>query len=250
MATRADIDADLTLEIDGHNVTPDKFLRGVRAFFGLVNEITRDLTGQQQFVHWVVQVKSASNLVGLAPQQFNVPPTVLDTIYAKIEDGIESIENRATEPDGFPEGALKHVRELASVVGVDENDDTRVRVWTKKRAVLLTHRTVAHVAVFLSEQYEDFGTIEGRIHVISDQGALHVFVTEPVWNWRVRCYFDEVMLPLFMAAFRKRVEVKGRIKYRRDAKPISIDATAISEFPESNDLPSFREMRGIFREQA
>jgi hypothetical protein len=122
MATRADIDADLTLEIDGHNVTPDKFLRGVRAFFGLVNEVTRDLTGQQQFVHWVVQVKSASNLVGLAPQQFNVPPTVLDTIYAKIEDGIESIENMATEPDGFPEGALKHVRELASVVGIDENE--------------------------------------------------------------------------------------------------------------------------------
>jgi hypothetical protein len=250
MATKVDIDADLTLEIDGHNVTPDKFMRGVRAFFGLVREVTRDLVEPQQFVHWVVQVKSGSNLVGLAPQQFNVPPTVLDNIYEKIEDGIGIIENEAKEPDGFPEGALRYIRELASVVGTDETDDTKVRVWTKKRPALVTHRTVAHVAVLLSEHYEDFGTIEGRIHVISDQGALHVFVTEPVWNRRIRCYFDEEMLPVFLGAFRKRVEVTGRIKYRRDGKPISIDATTLSEFPESKDLPSFREMRGIFRERA
>lgn len=249
MATKADIDADLTLEIDGHNVTPEKFMRGVRAFFGLVTEVTRDLTGPQQFVHWVVQVKSGSNLIGLAPQQFNVPPTVLDNIYSKIEDGIELIEHEATEPDGFLEGALKHVRELASVVGTDDNDDTKIRVWAKKRPVLVTHKAVAHVAALLNEQFEDFGTIEGRIHVISDQGALHVFVTEPIWNRRIRCYFDEEMLPLFLATFRKRVEVTGRIKYRRDGNPISISASALSEFPDTKDLPSFREMRGIFRGQ-
>jgi hypothetical protein len=249
MATKADIDADLTLEIDGHSVTPDKFMRGVRAFFGLVREVTHDLVGPQEFVHWVVQVKHGSNLIGLAPQQFNVPPTVLDTIYAKIEDGIEIIENEAKEPEGFPEAALRHIRELASVVGTDETDDTRVRVWTKKRPIVVTHKAVAHVAVLLSEQYEDFGTIEGRIHVISDQGALHVFVTEPVWNRRIRCYFEEEMLPAFLAAFRKRVELTGRIKYRRDGRPISIEASALSEFPDSKDLPSFRDMRGIFREQ-
>jgi hypothetical protein len=250
MVTRADIDADLTLEIDGHNITPDKFMRGVRAFFGLVREVTRDIIAPQQFLHWVVQVKSGSNLIGLAPQQFNVSPTVLDNIYEKIEDGIEIIENEAKEPDRFTEGALRHIRELASVVGTDETDDTRVRVWTKRRPVPITHKAVAHVAVLLSTQYEDFGTVEGWIHVISDQGALHVFVAEPVWNRRIRCYFDENMLPLFLAAFRKRVELTGRIKYRRDGKPISIEATALSEFPESEDLPSYREMRGMFREKA
>jgi hypothetical protein len=249
MATRANIEADLTLEIDGHSVTPDKFMRGVRAFFGLVREVTHDFVGPQEFVHWVVQVKSGSNLIGLSPHQFNILPTALDAIYARIEDGIEIIENEAKEPEGFPEAALQYVRDLASVVGTDESDDTKVRIWTKKRPVSVTHKTVAHVATLLREQYEDFGTIEGRIHVISDQGALHVFVTEPVWNRRIRCYFDEEMLPLFLAAFRKRVEVTGRIKYRRDGRPISIHATALSEFPDAKNLPSYRDMRGIFREQ-
>ena len=98
-----------------------------------------------------------------------------------------------------------------------------------------------------SYAYEDFGTIEGRLHVISDQGAPHVFITEPVKQHHVHCDFDESMLPLFLAAFGKRVEVSGRIKYRSDHTPISIHANALTEFPDKEDLPSYREMRGIFR---
>lgn len=250
MATRADIDADLTLEIDGKNVTPDKFMRGVRAFFNLVAEITRAQAGPQQFVHWAVQVKDGSNLIGMVPHHFNVAPIVLDTIYAKVQEGIETLENEAEEPEGFPEPALRCIRELASVVGTDEDDDTRVRVWTKKQPTAVTHKAVAHIAVLLNEGYEDFGTMEGRVQVISEQGALHVFVTEPIRSRRIRVYFDEEMLPQFMGAFRKRVEVTGLIKYRRDGTPVSINAKKIVEFPDAKDLPNFREMRGIFRERA
>jgi hypothetical protein len=247
MATKADIDADLTLEIDGQNVTPERFMRGVRAFFGLVNEVTRALAGPNETVHWVVQVKEGSNLVGLEPMRSSIPPPVLQDIYTKVQEGVEAIENEAREPEGMPEAALRHMRDLGAVVGVSEDDDTKVRVWTRKQPVTVTHKTVAHVAVLISEAYEDFGTLEGRIQVISEQGALHVFVTEPVHGRRIRCYFDEEMLPTFMAAFRKRVEVTGRIKYRRDGTPISIAATALSEFPGKDELPSFRDMRGIFR---
>lgn len=247
MATKADIDADLTLEIDGHNVTPERFMRGVRAFFGIVNEVTRSLAGEGQSVHWVVQVKAGSNLIGLAPARSNVPAPVLQDIYNKVQEGIETIESEAKEPEGLPETALRYIRDLGAVVGTGNGDDTKVRVWTRKQPIAVTHKAVAHVAVLINEAYEDFGTLEGRVQVISEQGALHVFVSEPIHGRRIRCYFDEEMLPLFMAAFRKRVEVTGRIKYRRDGAPISIEATALSEFPPQQDLPSFREMRGIFR---
>ena len=249
MATKADIDADLTLEIDGKDVTPEKFMRGVRAFFGLVNEITRSLAGPKEFVHWTVQVKHGSNLVGVVPSCFTVPHAVLDTIYAKVHEGIESLENDANEPEGLPDTALRYVRDLGSVVGTDENDDTKIRVWARKLPIPVTHKAVAHVAILLSEEYEDFGTVEGRVQVISDQSGLHVFVAEPIKGRRIRCIFSEDLLPQFLSAFRKRVEVKGRIKYRRDHIPISIEATALTEFPDNKDLPSFRQMRGIFRER-
>jgi hypothetical protein len=250
VATQADIDADLTLEIDGHNVTPDKFMRGARAFFGLINEITRSLAREKEFIIWQVQVKDASNLIGVAPGRFTVPPSVIEAVYARVQESIETIENEATEPEGIPEAALRHVKDLASIVGTNQDDDTRVRVWTKKNPLAVTHRAVAHVAVLLNEAFEDFGTIEGRVQVISDQGDLHVFITEPIRYRRVRCFFDENLLPDFLAAFRKRVEVSGRIKYRRDGVPISIYATELLEFPPATELPSFREMRGIFREGA
>jgi hypothetical protein len=248
MATRDDIDTDLTLELDGKNVTPEKFMKAVRAFFGLVNEVTRELAGPKEFIHWTVQVKDGSNLVGLAPSHASVRPFVLDNIYALVHQGINSIEDSAAEPEGLPESALRHIRDLGSVAGVGDDDDTKVRVWAKRLPAPITHKAAAHVAALLAESYEDFGTIDGRVHVISDEGDLHVFITEPLGGRRIRCYFEEEMLPRFLAAFRKRVEIKGKIKYRRDHKPISILATNLTEFPSSSELPSFKEMRGIFRE--
>ena len=248
MATRDDIETDLTLELEGKNVTPEKFMKAVRAFFGLVNEVTRELAGPKEFIHWTVQVKHGSNLVGIEPGHANVRPFLLDNIYALVQEGISSIEDAAIEPEGLPEPALKHIRDLATVAGVGDDDDTKVRIWTKRLPIPVTHKAAAHVTVLLAESYEDFGTIDGRVLVISDEGNLHVFVSEPIGGRRIRCYFEEEMLPRFLAAFRKRVEIKGRIKYRRDHRPISIFATALTEFPSSKDLPSFREMRGIFRE--
>jgi hypothetical protein len=249
MATRDDIDTDLTLELDGKNVTPEKFMKAVRAFFGLVNEITRELAGPKEFIHWKVQVKDGSNLVGLMPSHASVRPFVLDNIYALVHQGISSIEDAAIEPEGLPEPALRHIRDLGSVAGVgDDDDDTKVRIWAKRLPAPITHKASAHVAALLAESYEDFGTIDGRVHVISDEGDLHVFITEPIGGRRIRCYFEEEMLPRFLAAFRKRVEIKGKIKYRRDHKPISILASGLIEFPSTDELPSFREMRGIFRE--
>jgi hypothetical protein len=248
MATETDIDADLTLEIDGSNITPDKFLRCVKAFFGLVSEVTKDRAGNDQHVHWNVQVKEGSNLVGINPTAHSVPPAVLETIYVTVREGIESLENEAVEPEGLREPAWRHVRDLASVVGTGDDDDTRVRVWTKGLPTAISHRAVAHVASLLQEGYEDFGSIDGRVQVISAQGCLHVFIVEPIRNRRVRCFFDESVLPRLLAAFGKRVEVPGKIKYRRNGTPISIFASDLIEFPDTADLPSYREMRGIFRE--
>src|SRR5581483_6578293 len=122
-------------------------MKGVRAFFSLVNEVTRELAGPKEFVHWTVQVKNGSNLVGLQPTYANVSPVVLDNIYALVHEGISSLEHSDAEPEGLPEPALKHIRDLGSIAGTDEEDDTKVRVWAKKLPAPITHKATAHVAV-------------------------------------------------------------------------------------------------------
>ena len=247
MAKKIDIDADLMLEIDGTSVTPEKFLRGVRAFFNLVGEVTSALVGDTGEVRWVVRVKSGSSLIGVVPSHTTVGQETLDNIYATVQRGIESIEHEAEEPDRFPEQALKHIRELASVAGAGGEDDTSVRVWAKKQPVPMTHKAVVHAAALLDEAYEDFGTVEGRVQVVSERGALHVYVAEPIRRRQIRCFFAEDKLPEFLAAFRKRVEIAGRIRYRRDGAPVSIVATRLTEFPDTKDLPSHKAVRGILR---
>jgi hypothetical protein len=55
----------------------------------------------------------------------------------------------------------------------------------------------------------------------------------------------EKMIDQVFASFRRRVEIEGRIHYRRDGTPISIEAQVIDILPEDSDLPTAADVRGI-----
>ena len=134
-------------------------------------------------------------------------------------------------------------------MGTDERDDTRVRVWARSTPIAVTHKAVAHAADLLREVVEDYGSVEGRLLVTSARGTLHFEIDEPVWEQRIRCYIEESLLEEALACFRRRVEVYGRIKFRRDGTPVSIRVDKIVPFPERHELPDFLSVRGILHEQ-
>jgi hypothetical protein len=243
-----EIDAELTLEIDGTDITPETFLRGVRAFFGTLDAVTREVCEERERVHWTVQVKAGSNLVGVRAAANTRLPTV-DRVLGLIRAGIETLEDRSEAPEGFPILAVRHLRELGNIAGTDERDDTRVRVWTRRNAIAVTHKAVAHAADLLGEVVEDYGSVEGRLLVTSARGTLHFEIDEPVWEQRIRCYIEENLLEEALACFRRRVQVYGRIKFRRDGTPISIRVDRIVPFPERHELPDFLSVRGVLQEQ-
>lgn len=248
MAIPEDIPTDLALEIAGSEITPARFLRAVRAFFGLVQEVTDRLSGTEGAVEWAVKVKEGSAVVGVDPSAYTVAPSTLDAIRANVMRGLESLETSSVEPEYFPENALKYARDLANIVGTDEDDDTRVRVWVNRRPAMLTHRIVANAAEVLKAAYEDYGSVEGRVQVVSEEGKLHCNVRDPVNGRVIRCIIDEAMLPKAFGAFRQRVEVTGRVRYRKDGSPTSIRVEDIFVFPENARLPHFSDVRGLLKE--
>lgn len=247
MAVKRDINADLTLEIDGTFVTPEKFLRSVRSFFSIVGEVTAQVAGKKDAVQWRVLVKEGSNLVGVDAEP-GFDPSIVEKIVSVVSKGVAALERNPVYPDFFSERAVRSMGELADLVGTTEYDDMTIRVWAKTEPIAVTHRSVVHVSELFSSEHEDHGSIEGRLRTITEQGGLQFVVYEPLWDQPVRCRIPEGLIDLAMDCFRKRVEVYGLIKYRKDGKPISIQVDDIVAFPSDDQIPSFREVHGILRE--
>ena len=247
MATAADIDALVTLELDGHAVTPQKFMDGVRAFFGIVDEVTRSVCADNPRVRWRVQVKAGSNLVGLSPEP-GFPAAVVALIADSVADGIKDMEQKPTEPAHFTPRAIRHLHDLAKIVGTDDTDDTEVKVWARQQRNDLTHRSVVNAGELLSAAYADHGSIEGRVQVLSERRGLHVVVYDPLWDKPVRCHLNDEQAALALQSFGKRVEAFGLIRYRGDGVPVSIDVDEIVPLPAPEDIPNYRAVRGILRD--
>lgn len=246
LAVKSDIRADLTLEIDGKSVTPEKFVRSVRAFFAILQEVSGRISGKQERIEWRVQVREGSNLIGVQPIP-GFSSAIVAEVMKAMSEGLEEIEDRAARPKHFTERAIKSLRELADVVGTTTDDDTTVRIWVKKQPIKVTHKSVAHVAELLASGHEDYGSIEGRLRAVTDKGGLHFVVKEPLRNHEVRCFIPESLTETALANFRNRVEVYGVIKYRKDGRAISIDVDDLVPFPPEDSLPSYLDVRGALR---
>jgi hypothetical protein len=247
MATAADIDALVTLELAGHRVTPQKFLNGVRGIFGIVEEITKSVCEDRLRVTWRVQVKAGSNLVGITPEP-GFPPPVVALIADSVGNGINMLEQAPSEPPYFSPRALRYLRDLAAITGTVEDHDTRIRIWVRKDARDLTHRSVAHTAELLTAAYADHGSIEGRLQVVSERRGLQIVVYEPLWDKPVRCHLNDEQAAVALQNFGKRVEVTGLVRYRGDGTPVSIDVEEIVPFPAREDIPGYRAVHGILRD--
>ena len=117
MATVEDIDTDVTLELDGSGVSPERFQKAVRAFFGVLGEVTKAVCEGRPAVKWRVQVKSGSNLVGVVPVA-GFRPELVGVIVGAVHDGIVALEADEVRPDlpqYFGDLAMRHARELSEV---------------------------------------------------------------------------------------------------------------------------------------
>lgn len=251
MATRADIEDDITLELEGRGVTPERFLKSIRAFFGIVREVTKDVCAVEETQpKWRVQVKDGSNLVGISPRPGYISPALLDAITDRVRRGIETLEDHSEEPTWFPRPAIQHLRDLGSVVGAKEGEDVFVRVWLRKEPVGVTQKSAANAAELLREAYTDHGSVEGRLQVASERGDLHVVIYEPVWDKPIRCYLDDDLMQRALGCFGKRVTVTGAVKYRTDGTPTSVTAENFEVFPDGSGLPGIDAITGILRNYA
>ena len=244
MATPEQIPTDLTLEID-ENLPPDRFIAAARAFFGYVQEITD--ADDAEGVHWIVKVREGSHLIGVAPQGSHAPPALLASIYRRAESGLTMLAEGRVAESGLSESAMKHLRVLSEMTDASHGKPVTMNLWVQKRPVAVGPAVGHAVREDHRAAYNDYGTLEGRLKSIQDNGSIQLILRDDLLGWNLKCYLSDELLGQAFENFRHRVEVSGLIHYRANGVPISIAVKDIDPLPDDDDLPTAEEVRGLLR---
>jgi len=246
MATQEQIPAELTLEM-GDDPSPADFLSAARAWFGLVQEVARAVTADGKPIQWAVHVREGSNLLAMVPVEATAPEVVRST-RAMTAKGLRSVASGKIDASGFTPTAIGPLRVLADLATRNGEPGLKVRAWVDHQPMDVTPRIASVIHEDERAGYKDIGTVEGRLETIQERHTgLQFEVRAALLRQTVRCHFAEDLLPKAFKLFRKRVEVAGLIKYRRNGIPVSVDVATVEELPDDSKLPTVRDVRGILK---
>lgn len=242
------VKGEIALELDAERVSASDFETAVDSFISLVREVTRQVNDSLPLDSWFVRVQEGSQVLSLAPNPLKLTESVSRQVVGNIMDGIAALEDSANTPRNFSERALKRTRSISKLSVTDANRDLPIRLLTRQRSCSVSRRTYDNVSKLLDVKYEDEGSVDGTLEVVSAHNGYEFRVYDPVWSRAIRCTFSEELLPSALAAFKKRVEVTGQIKYTQDGFPISVKVARFDIFPEGDELPGRKDVRGIFEQ--
>jgi hypothetical protein len=117
----------------------------------------------------------------------------------------------------------------------------------KKKTI--TNRVAATVDAIIGTSYESYGSVEGKLQVLSDHGGFKFSVYDALFGRRIDCYVGDEpgLVTEAIARFRDRVRVSGTVQYNKEGLPISITAIEVHAFPPNHKLPSAADVRGILK---
>jgi hypothetical protein len=161
------------------------------------------------------------------------------------EHGIISLASGDIQNSGISDKAITHLKALS-----DFSQKTKskhgINLWIKKKQIRIGGEISKTIKEDWDTDYYDFGTLEGRLEAIQDtNGGLKIRVKDFLYPKAINCIVPEKMIDKVLMSFRRRVEIEGKIHYRKDGTPISIEANDIELLPEDDELPSASDVRGI-----
>jgi len=235
MATREDIEQPLTLEFGGE-VDPVEFERLVAAFFDVIQGV--EVPGNA--VHWTVQVKKGSQLVGVRPVE---GPAAAVVFARAVAEGVVALETRTEKPPGFSDKALRGIRTIAKA----SDGPSAPRIWADFVARPLSLHIAANINELLEGNIVEYGAVAGKLETLSERNGFRFVVYDELWDHPVNCLFQEDVMTRVMHAFGKRVEVYGEVRYRKDGRATAVTVEDFVQFPDADKLPNAAAARGILR---
>lgn len=241
------IDTDLAIELDEDDITVSEFTSALDHFLGLVKEVARRVTLRSKRGEWLIKVYPGSAGIGFYSKPGAFTAGEIDSIRRNVLGGMNALE-RGQRPDNYSDKAIEHARGLSTVFA-HRKKPSRIRVWSSNTDSLLVKTAVADTASrILEPEFEDEGSVEGTLEILSGHGKFEVVVFDPLDGRSIKCEIpDPKLISVALTSFMKRVEIFGKVRYRKDGVAVSVRVERIVPFPEANEIPRLDDIRGILK---
>jgi hypothetical protein len=240
------IDTDITLELDEDDITISEFATAFEHFAGLVREVAKAIAPRRKPI-WLVKIYPGSAGIGFYPKAGAFAADELATVRSAVLSGIEILD-QGKRPTHFTDKAIDHARLITGAFKARQRPP-RLRIWNRnEKSAPLRPAILETAAQLLEANYEDEGSVEGTLEVLSGHGKFEVMVYDPLDGRAIKCELDQQYLRTALDSFMKRVEVFGKVRYRRDGIPVSVKVERIEAFPTREEIPLLDEIRGILKE--
>jgi hypothetical protein len=241
MATKKDIDNDITLEIDGELPTPQELCRAIASFCALLNKANK-VSGNSKRITWGCQVKKSSNLVGFIPQSptndFAIPISI-------IENGVNSLDKYGDIiPENFNESMIKNIEELAKTA----TNGKIVNIWLNKKKIPITEQVKNNTNLILHGKFSEYGSVYGRLQELFGHNPKAFTIISSLDESKIHCNITDEYLKTAYELFGKRVEAEGIVKYTSRGIPYEITVDSLRPILKDNIEPNYRDFVGILKD--
>lgn len=239
------IDTDITLELDEEEISVTEFRAAFDHFFGLVKDVTRHVFPRRN-QNWLIKLYPGSAGIGVYGKPGSFTSSEIALIRETVLDGIYALEE-GRRHRAFSDNAIEHASGISTVFA-KRKKPSRIRLWSANDKSLLIKNTISETAAKLLEPvYEDEGSVEGTLEMVSGHGRFEIAVYDPIDARAIKCEISEEEMRRSIECFMKRVEVFGKVRYRKDGVPVSVKVGRIVPFPSKDSIPSVDDVCGVLR---
>lgn len=242
------IDSEITLELDEEEISLADFAKAFDNFSGLVKELSKQFAPKKDAAAWLVKVYPGSAGIGLTGRPGVFTGAEVNAIRSNLLIGLKELESGA-RPAFFTDKAVEYSKSLGTLFKA-KKAPANVRIWAGQEESIPVSKVIATKAENLLEvAYEDDGAIDGFLEKLSAHGQFEFVVYDALDDRAIKCEVEERMIQDAWSSFRKRVEVLGKVRYRKDGMPVSVKAKEIIPFPSADEIPSLSEIRLLLASQ-
>lgn len=248
----------LSLKIDG-DISIEAFREALVNFIQVLHEVDEAVSGTRS-TRWKLADMHRSSPAVLTwvgeprptPKAKSKPRDLAPKVAEAMIAGIEKLERGDGRPLAFTDDALDATKRLAHLrmrhgitsIGISgEVVDRKSKRPKSIKTLDLTERTAASVNDLIGPKYTSQGSVEGMLQAVNSRGTLYFVVYDSIWNSRVKCDIPEHLKAKALAAFDKRVLVRGLVSTDSSGHPRLVKAEDIDEFPTRDELP--QSLRGL-----